>query len=161
MLQEIRSEHEVGSRSPRGLRAIVQRRPVLSRVFLILAGTVVGLALAEIVVRIGVAVMHRDPLIVSDARAGWVLRPNLRGLIRGGGGGQYVISTDEEGHRITPPGRRACRRTSAHRSSWWAIPTFSPWARMTPKSLPGFLARDMPVNVVNLGFSAMGPIKNS
>jgi len=123
--------------------------------FFVLAGTVVGLVLAEIAVRMGVAVMHRDPLIVSDPRAGWALRPNLRGLIRAGGGGQYVISTDEEGHRITRP---AGERPAAHHP--YVILLGDSYIQSVgaddPEIFAWILAHDMPVNVVKLGVLGYG-----
>jgi hypothetical protein len=62
---------------------------------------VVALVLAEIAVRIVVAATHRVQLVVSDERAGWAHLPNLRNLVRGGNGGEYTMSTDAEGHRLT------------------------------------------------------------
>jgi len=66
-----------------------------------MAGCAGAFVLSEIAIRVCVAVMHRAPLVVSDEQAGWVLAPDLRDQVRVGDGGQYVISTDGEGHRIT------------------------------------------------------------
>ncbi len=66
------SDHQVASRVPQKAGPLAgRRRRVLAKILLLFAGTVVGLALAEIAVRIGAAVSGRDPIIVSDARVGW------------------------------------------------------------------------------------------
>jgi hypothetical protein len=114
-----------------------------------------GLVLAEMAVRIGVALMHRDPLIVSDARLGWTLKPNLRDLIRKGNGGQDVISTDEEGHRIT---RAAAERPTANRPTVIVVGDsyIQSLGANDQETFAWILAHEMPVNVVNLGVLGYG-----
>jgi hypothetical protein len=76
-------------------------RRLAPRLFLVIITTIATLALGEIVVRLSLAVTHHAPLVVSDAQSGWALKPNLRDEIHAGEGGQYQISTDREGHRLT------------------------------------------------------------
>jgi lysophospholipase L1-like esterase len=122
---------------------------------LVLAGTVLGLGFAEIAVRIGVAVLHRDPIIISDARVGWALRPNLRQVIRKGNGGQHVLSTDQEGHRIT---LAANERPAAHYPSVIVVGDsyIQSLGANDPETFAWILAHEMPVNVVNLGVLGYG-----
>jgi hypothetical protein len=82
-------------------RPIGRRRRYIARWLCCFVGAAALLALAELGARVAVAVTHRIPVFHSDARAGWANRPNLRREIRAGDGGQFIISTDAEGHRIT------------------------------------------------------------
>jgi lysophospholipase L1-like esterase len=150
------SEHENASHSPRVPTSLLGRqRRLQARLLLILGGTVVGLVLAEIAVRVGAAVMHRDPLIVSDARVGWALQPNLRRVIRAGNGGQYVMSTDAEGHRIT---RAANEHSPGHLPIVIILGDsyIQPVGANDEDAFAWILAHDMPVNVVNLAVLGYG-----
>jgi hypothetical protein len=74
-------------------------------ILLLFCSSVLSLLLGEAVVRVSARLTHHVPLIVSDADAGWALQPDLHNELRAGDGGRYMISTDEEGHRLTrPPG---------------------------------------------------------
>jgi hypothetical protein len=89
---------------PRGkTRAGLPRDRLWTKILLLAASAVVGLALAEFVVRVFASVTHRVPLVVGDARTGWALPPNLRNEIKVGDGGRFATSTDQEGHRLTRP----------------------------------------------------------
>jgi lysophospholipase L1-like esterase len=156
MLQQVESERQVAGRSQGGTRSLAARRGRLwAKVLLVLAGTVMGLVLAEIAVRIGVAVLHRDPLIISDTRVGWALKPNLRDLIRKGNGGQDVMSTDEEGHRIT---RAADERPTASNPTVIVVGDsyIQSLGANDRETFAWILAHEMPVNVVNLGVLGYG-----
>jgi hypothetical protein len=132
-----------------------RRRLLLGRLLLVLGGTVTALLLGEIAVRICAAVTHRDQLVVGDERTGWALRPNLRDHIRAGGGGQYVMSTDAEGHRIT---RQFDERPSP--SQPWVILLGDSYIQATAaddsETFAWILARDLPANVVNLAVLGFG-----
>src|SRR5271157_2591510 len=84
-----------------------RRRGWLARVLLLVASLGIALFLGELMVRLAAALTHHVPLVVSDEYAGWALQPNLQDEIRAGDGGQYVISTDAEGHRLTRPAGEA------------------------------------------------------
>ena len=95
-------ENKAAIKPPQGVKPLAtRRRTIFARLLLVLGSSLVGLALCEAVVRVAAAVTHRVPLVVSDAYAGWALQPNLRNQVRVGDGGQYVMSTDGEGHRLT------------------------------------------------------------
>ncbi len=148
-------ECRVASCAPQGAAPFVGRRPLRARLLLVLAGTLAGLGLAEIAVRIGVAVLERDPIIVSDARVGWALRPNLRDVVRKGNGGQHVMSTDEEGHRIT---RAAGERSRANEPTLIVVGDsyIQSLGANDPETFAWIIAHEMPVNVVNLGVLGYG-----
>jgi hypothetical protein len=115
----------------------------------------VAVLLGEIAVRVCAAVLHRVPLVVSDERAGWALEANLRDQIRVGDGGQYVISTDGEGHRIT---RRADEREVA-RAPYVVLvgDSFVQGQAVNDSETFGWiLAHKASVNVVNLGVLGYG-----
>ena len=132
-----------------------RRRKLVARLLLVLSGTVLGLVLAEVVVRIGAAVMHRDPLIMSDRRMGWALRPNLQHELRKGSGGQYIISTDEEGHRITrPPGQ--CGGANDPTVVVLGDSYIYSMGANDNETFAWLLARDLPFFVVNLGVLGYG-----
>jgi hypothetical protein len=153
---QAKGTHQLAKHSAQVAAASPQKRArLLPKLLLLLGSTLAGLVLAEIAVRIGVAVMHRDPLIQSDPRLGWALRPNLQGLIRAGGGGQYVLSTDAEGHRITRP---ATQRTPAHDPAVILLGDsyIQPVGADDHESFAWILAHDMPVNVANLAVLGYG-----
>ncbi len=150
------STNQAANDSPLKAPPPAGRRPNRrTKLLLLLAGIAVALVLAEIGARLFVAVTHRVPLIVSDSRAGWVLQPNLRNTIRGGDGGQFVINTDAEGHRIT----RGADEPSAAGSPTVLIVGDS-YAQSTGvedrEAFPWILAHEMPLNVVNLGVLGYG-----
>jgi hypothetical protein len=96
------SEQRAGTPAPQEiLRSVGPRPRSVARLIYCLLGTLAILGLGEIVARLAVAATHRIPVFVSDARAGWSNRRDLRGEIRAGDGGQFTISTDAEGHRLT------------------------------------------------------------
>jgi hypothetical protein len=64
-------------------------------------GVIAVVAAVEPGVRAISAITHRIPVFVSDERAGWANRHNLRNEIRVGDGGRFAISTDGEGYRLT------------------------------------------------------------
>lgn len=78
-----------------------RRRQRWAKLVLMAVSLVVGLVLAEVVVRVFATLTHRVPLVVGDARTGWALPPALRNEIKAGDGGQFATSTDHEGHRLT------------------------------------------------------------
>jgi lysophospholipase L1-like esterase len=125
------------------------------KLLLALGGTVIGLLFAEVAVRVGVAVLHRDPLVISNPRVGWVLKPNLRDLIRRGNGGQDVMSTDEEGHRIT---RAAGEPTNPGNPMVVVVGDsyIQSLGANDRETFAWILAHEMPVNVVNLGVLGYG-----
>ena len=49
-------------------------------------------------------VTRHVPLVVSDRRLGWALKPGMRDQMRADGRGRFTISTDAEGHRLTRSG---------------------------------------------------------
>ena len=155
LLQED-GEQRDARRSPRRATPPAGRqRRLLPRLLLLLGGTVVGLVIGEIAVRIVVAVTHRVQLVVSDDRAGWTSLPNLRNVIRGGEGGQYTISTDAEGHRLT---RGVDEPADATRPT--VIVVGDSYVQCTAvndsDAFPWILAHEMPVNVVNLAVLGYG-----
>jgi hypothetical protein len=77
-----------------------------AKLLLGLGSLVVAAVIGEALVRVLVALRHRDPIVVSHSRLGWVDRPNLRDLLKVYAGGSYRISTDAEGHRLTRVGTR-------------------------------------------------------
>jgi len=113
------------------------------------------LVLGEITVRVCAAVMHRVPLVVSDEQAGWALEPELRDQIREGDGGQYVISTDEEGHRIT---RRTEEQPAAGNPSVIVVGDSFVQGQSVNDSdtFAWILAHETSLNVVNLGVLGYG-----
>jgi len=125
------------------------------KLLLLLAGTTAGFALAEIAVRIGARVLDREPIVVSDARVGWALRPNLRDVIRKGNGGQHTMSTDEEGHRVT---RGSGERPAANQPTVIVVGDsyIQSLGSNDSETFAWVLAHEMPVNVVNLGVLGYG-----
>jgi lysophospholipase L1-like esterase len=149
-------EHQVASRSPQAAGPVAGRRQrVLAKMLLLFAGIVVGLVFAELAVRVGAAVSNRDPIIVSDERTGWVLRPNLQDLVRKGNGGQHVMSTDEEGHRIT---RAAGERSTVNQGAVIVVGDsyIQSLGANDPETFAWILSHEMRVNVVNLGVLGYG-----
>jgi hypothetical protein len=67
---------------------------------LALIATLFALLLGEVAVRVAVVALHRSPLVVSDADAGWTARPNLHNLDIAASGGHFASSTDSVGHRL-------------------------------------------------------------
>ena len=67
------------------------------------ASLVVTLIVGEITIRALTAHLYRDPLIVTDSHAGWTLKPNLNRATVVFGGSKFVVSTDNDGHRICYP----------------------------------------------------------
>ncbi len=65
--QEVDREPSAASRSHQATRPGARsRRRVWMKLLLALGGTVIGLLFAEVAVRVGVAVLHRDPLVISN-----------------------------------------------------------------------------------------------
>jgi len=78
-------------------------KKIIFRCVLVLTSLVIMLTFCEVAVRIWVALSNRIPLTISDARTGWVLSPNLRNQVRVDPGGHFVISTNDDGYRLTTP----------------------------------------------------------
>jgi hypothetical protein len=72
-------------------------------IFLLFGSVVVSLALGEMGVRVTAAVMHREPIVISDPHAGWAGKPNLKDRKVIYGGGTFTLSTDTIGNRISYP----------------------------------------------------------
>ena len=132
-----------------------RRRLLFFKLGLLLASTLCALLLAEIAVRLGVVLLKRDALIQSDPRMGWMLRPNMRDQVRAGNGGQYRISTDKEGHRIT---RAFSEQPSASDPTVIMVGDsfIQSMAADDQNTFAWVLAHEMPVNVVNLGVLSFG-----
>jgi hypothetical protein len=120
-----------------------------------MVGSLAGLIFCELAARAFVAVTHRVPLIICDERAGWSLQPNMRDVIRGGEGGQFVINTDSEGHRCT---RKRGDDAGAERPT--VLLVGDSYVQSTgvedDESFPWILAHETPLNVVNLGVLGYG-----
>jgi hypothetical protein len=114
-----------------------------------------ALGLGEIAVRVSAAATHRVPLVVSDVHAGWALEPRLKDQIRAGDGGQYVISTDEEGHRIT---RRSDERSRAASASVILVGDSFVQGQSVDdqETFAWILAHEASLNVINLGVLGYG-----
>ena len=97
----------------------------------------------------------RAAFVVSDEQAGWALQPDLRVQLRVGDGGQYVISTDGEGHRIT---LRAGERSAAINPSVILVgDSFVQGQSVNDSETFGWiLAHETSLNVVNLGVLGYG-----
>jgi hypothetical protein len=150
------SKLQDASRAAPQARPGVGRRPRLwTRLVLILASTTVALACGEIGARLFVVVTHRVPLIMTDERAGWRLQPNLRDEIRGGEGGQFVINTDAEGHRLT---RRRDEPAIEGKPTLLVLgDSFAQGIAVEDhETFPWILAHDLGLNVVNLGVLGYG-----
>lgn len=78
-------------------------RKILFTFALVLLITILSVFLCEIVIRIWVAFTDRIPLTVSNVETGWVLTPNLSKQTRVDPHGQFVISTNAAGYRLTAP----------------------------------------------------------
>ena len=70
---------------------------MLKNLLLALSATLVTLLLCEGGMRVVVAVMHRDPVAVSDAQAGWIGKPGLRNTRVSVAQGSFSTSTDRHG----------------------------------------------------------------
>lgn len=89
------------------LRSRARARTAAGRALLVLGASSLTLAAGEAVVRVAAHLSGRRPLVVSDARAGWAARPDLRGATVVFGGARFRFSTDEQGRRrCYPPGER-------------------------------------------------------
>ena len=138
------SEQQVAP--PRPLEPVLSARPrwrLSIRLIWLFAGTSAVLVLGEAATRLAVAVTHRIPIFVSDARAGWANRRNLQNERRVGDGGEFTISTHEEGHRLTRAAGEPLPPTGVL-SSWQAI-RFA-WGRgsTTPRATPGYSPMSCP-----------------
>jgi hypothetical protein len=134
---------------------VAVRRGLRPKLVLLVAGVLVGLLLGEIAARVFLGMLHRDPLLTSDPRAGWALRRNLTNKIQGGFGGEYTISTDREGHRITRP---TGVRPDAHDPTVILVGDsfIQSMGADDPDAMAWILAQDTPHNVVNLGVVSYG-----
>jgi len=146
---------KVRNQSRRATNLLCPRKAHVARFLLLVGGCAVALLLGEIAIRVCVAVMHRAPLVVSDERVGWALEPNLRDQIRVGDGGQYVITTDGEGHRIT---RGLAERSVANEPSVILVGDsfVQGQAVNDSESFAWILAHETSLNVVNLGVLGYG-----
>ncbi len=87
-------------------------KKIIFRCILVLMSFVIALTLCEAVVRIWVAFTNRIPLTTSNAHTGWVLSPNLRNQVRVDPGGRFVISTNDDGYRLTTPAEQSQPETT-------------------------------------------------
>jgi hypothetical protein len=118
-------------------------------------GILTAVVLGEVAVRLAAAITHRIPVFVSDKQAGWANRRNLRNETRAGDGGEFTISTDDEGHRLTralneppPTNRRALILAGDSFCLGQGVNDTETYAWL--------LAHDMSRNVVNLGVFGYG-----
>lgn len=132
-----------------------RRRAIASRLLLLLASMTVALSLGEIAVRAFVAMLHREPFIVSHPRTGWALRPDLHEMLRKQNGGQHTLSTDREGHRVT---RAASERPAPSQPTIVVVGDsyIQSLGANDPETFAWILAHQIPVNVVNLGVLGYG-----
>jgi len=124
-------------------------------IFLLLGSVAVTLALGEVAVRVAAAVMHREPIVMSDPNAGWANKPNLKNRKVIYGGGTFTLSTDANGHRICYP---------IGQSPPVGFPnllvvgdSFAEGISVNDdQTFPWMLARRTPYHVVNLGVVGYG-----
>jgi hypothetical protein len=130
--------------------------PIVRRnIFLLLGSVVVALALGELAVRVAAAVMHREPIVISDPRAGWAGRPDLKNTKVIYRGGAFTLSTDAAGDRISYP---------IGQSPPVGVPdllvvgdSFAEGISVNDdQTFPWMLARRTPYRVVNLGVVGYG-----
>lgn len=125
------------------------------KIFLLLGSIAVILVLAEVLVRVAGAVMHRNPIVMSDPRAGWAGKPNLKNRKVIYGGGEFTLSTDANGQRICYP---------IGQSPPVGVPallvvgdSFAQGISVNDdQTFPWMLARRTPYHVVNLGVAGYG-----
>src|SRR5215510_9483384 len=125
------------------------------KIFLLLGSLAVTLALLEVMVWVASAVMHREPIVMSDPHAGWANRPNLQNRKVIYGGGVFTLSTDANGHRMCYP---------IGQSPPVGLPgllvvgdSFAEGISVNDdQTFPWMLARRTPYHVVNLGVVGYG-----
>lgn len=61
----------------------------------------VGLLCGELAVRAAIVAFHRTPIVVSERHTGWAGRPDLHDVPVTIAGGQFRVSTDQSGRRLT------------------------------------------------------------
>jgi len=131
------------------------RKKIFYKCLLILISFVIVLVAGEVVVRIWVAFSNRIPLTVSNAHTGWVLSPNLRNRLRVEPGGQFVISTNKDGHRLTAPVEQVPPETTP--VVILVGDSFVQGVGVNDNETFGWLlARDTPWTIVNLGVLGYG-----
>lgn len=130
-------------------------KKIIFRCILVLMSFVIVLTFCEVAVRIWVASTNRIPLTISDAHTGWVLSPNLRNQVKADADGHYVISTNDDGYRLTTPEEQSKPET---------IPvvilvgdSFVQGVGVDDnETFAWLLARDTPWTIVNLGVLGYG-----
>lgn len=68
---------------------------------LLASSALLAVLLGEVIVRVAIAVLHREPIVVSDPHTGWANRPNLTALDVTVADGHFRLGTDTFGRRIT------------------------------------------------------------
>ena len=91
-----------------------ERSFALRDTLLLAGGILAGLLLAECLARVAIDVLHRPPIVVRNAHAGWAARPDLHDVLVSESGGRFRMSTDHAGRRIVyPPGTSIADETPA------------------------------------------------
>ena len=130
-------------------------KKIIFRCILVLMSFVIALTLCEAVVRIWVASTNRIPLTTSNAHTGWVLSPNLRNQVRVDPGGRFVISTNDDGYRLTTPAEQSQLETTP--VVILVGDSFVQGVGVDDNETFGWiLARDAPWTIVNLGVLGYG-----
>ena len=62
-----------------------------------------AILLGEGAVRAAIVVLHKEPIVVSDPRTGWIGRPGLHDVDVSMTGGRFRVSTDRLGRRVLSP----------------------------------------------------------
>lgn len=135
---------------------LAPRQPnYFAKSLLLLVSIAGSLALAEFAIRLHALVTHQLTLFVSDEKTGWALAPNLREQTKVEAKGQYVLSTDEEGHRRT---RRADESLLGINSTVILVGDSFVQGQAVDDSatFAWVLAHETSRNVINLGVSGFG-----
>lgn len=77
--------------------------PFKLKMILLLGSICLTLLLGETGVRLSSTLMHRPSIVVNDRRAGWACEANLNQVRKVYEKGNFVISTDAKGYRLTHP----------------------------------------------------------
>ena len=109
----------------------------------------------EGVCRIVLPIKGRNPIVITDAHAGWAGRPNLKSVTKADELGQFTISADGQGFRLAYP--RGQSPPTAAPVVLLVGDSFAQGVAVNDdQTFAWFLARQTPYYIVNLGVGGYG-----
>jgi len=122
---------------------------------LVFAAITFSFALGEAIARVLANVLNMPPIVASDEQTGWRGKAELHNVLKMYGNGQFRISTDSQGHRVSYTGQDTAA-AGAPAMLLLGDSFVQGIGVADDETFAYHLARSLPFRIVNLGVAGYG-----